>query len=104
MVVEREVDASAIDSTVLEWVLAEQPEVGDLIRIIDTLGPSPIPPWVMSRETADRHGVALRQALLAMNQSNEGRAILATGGLSGFAAVTDADYHPIRRMAELSAL
>lgn len=100
MIVDGEIDASAIDSTVLEWVLSQQPEVRDAIRIIDTLGPSPIPPWVMSRETAAEHGEALRQALVEMHQTAEGRQLLAVGGIGRFAAVSDTDYDPIRQMAE----
>lgn len=36
-------DASAIDSTVLEIEFAKNPDLRSQIRIIDTLGPSPIP-------------------------------------------------------------
>lgn len=99
MVVEGAVDASAIDSTVLEWVLERQPEVAQTIRIIDTLGPSPIPPWVMSQKTAGRDGDKIRQALLAMHDSSAGREVLAVGQLARFAAVADSDYNPIREMA-----
>lgn len=99
LVTQREVDASAIDSTVLEWVLERHPEVAQTIRIIDTLGPSPIPPWVMSQTAADRYGDIIRQALLAMHDSSAGREALAMGQLARFAAVTDDDYNPIREMA-----
>jgi phosphonate transport system substrate-binding protein len=103
MVIDGEIDASAVDSTVLEWVLARQPEVSEAIRVIDTLGPSPIPPWVMSRKMAARHGEALRQALVEMHYTAEGRQILAAGGISRFAAVADTDYDLIRQMAELAS-
>jgi phosphonate transport system substrate-binding protein len=98
-VMDGEIDASAIDSTVLEWILQEQPEVGEAIRIIDTLGPSPIPPWVMSQETAAHYGKALRQVLLEMHGTAEGRGILGLGQIAQFAAVADKDYDPIRQMA-----
>lgn len=99
MVMEGEVDASAIDSTVLEWILARQPDVAEKIRIIGTLGPSPIPPWVMSHNAAAQYGEALRQALVNMHHTAEGQKVLATGQLARFAAVADADYNPIREMA-----
>jgi phosphonate transport system substrate-binding protein len=99
MVMSGEIDASAIDSTVLEWVLAEQPEIGEAIRIIDTLGPSPIPPWVASQETAAQHGETLREILMEMHHSAGGKQALGIGGLSRFAVVNDADYNPIRTMA-----
>ena len=100
MVLAGEVDASAIDSTVLAWELARAPELGQRIRVIATLGPSPIPPLVVSGE----HGLAVREearpALLELPDTVAGRAILALGGLERFAAVTDSDYDPIRTMAE----
>ena len=44
------VDGSAIDSTVLEWFMAERAQLATEIRVIDSFGPSPIPPWVISRQ------------------------------------------------------
>lgn len=95
-----EIDASAIDSTFLEWELAHQPHIADQIRIIATLGPSPIPPWVILTAVprAIRH--PLRQLLLKMHEDADGRAILALGQLARFTAVTDQDYDPIRYMAK----
>jgi phosphonate transport system substrate-binding protein len=42
------VDGAAIDSLVLEGFAARWPEVMAKLRVIETLGPSPIPPWVVS--------------------------------------------------------
>lgn len=39
------IDASAIDSTVLEMDLARNPSIIQKIRTIAALGPSPAPPW-----------------------------------------------------------
>ncbi|MFM7426287.1 MAG: PhnD/SsuA/transferrin family substrate-binding protein [Elainella sp.] len=94
------VDASAIDSTVLELELQRQPELAAQIRIIDRFGPSPIPPWVISTAVAPTLRSQLRQAFLEMHTDPEGRAILAQGLIARFAAVTDADYDPIRQMAQ----
>jgi phosphonate transport system substrate-binding protein len=49
MVLDREIDASGIDSTVLELERARQPELEAALRTIATIGPSPIPPVVMAR-------------------------------------------------------
>lgn len=100
MVLAGEIDASAIDSTVLEWELGRAPELGERIRVIETLGPSPIPPLVVSGERGLGRRESLRAALLALPDTAAGRAILALGGLARFAAVTDSDYDPIRMMAE----
>lgn len=98
MILTGEVDGSAIDSTVLETELACQPALAGQIRIIATLGPSPIPPWVISTHLELSLREAIRTAWLTMHQDAAGRAILQQGGVARFAAVTDADYNPIRAM------
>ena len=99
---ERRIDATAIDSTVLETEMAEKPELRQRLRRIDTLGPSPVPPWVMRGDLPASLRNAVRQALLTMHTTEEGRAILWRGRMSRFAAVTDADYDPIRTMEKLA--
>lgn len=93
-----DIDATAIDSTVLDLLLHQEPVLETELRVIACLGPSPMPPWVLRQDLplALRHD--LRQALLAMHHDEEGRSALATGQVGRFAAVTDADYDPIRRM------
>lgn len=101
-ILDRRIDAAAIDSTVLETILAAQPEIGEQIRIVDVFGPSPIPPWVIQRsvEPALRH--ALRHALLHMHEDAAGAALLAAARTARFVEVTDAGYDPIRAMARRS--
>lgn len=99
MVLAGEVDASAIDSTVLEWELARDPELVDHIRIIDVLGPSPIPPLVASTQLEPSLVNAIRDALIALHRHAEGGAILALGRLAKFTSVLDSDYDSIREMA-----
>jgi phosphonate transport system substrate-binding protein len=48
MVLSGAVDGAAIDSTVLEWYFAHDDERAARLRVLDTLGPSPMPPWVVS--------------------------------------------------------
>jgi phosphonate transport system substrate-binding protein len=99
MILDGTVDASAIDSLVLELELKLHPEIAPLVRILDTLGPSPIPPAVVSTRVPQRIRQALRQALLAMHEEEEGRAILAAAEITRFVLVADSDYDAIRRMA-----
>ena len=98
MVLDNEVDASGIDSTVLELELVRRPELVDLLRSIATVGPSPIPPVVVARELAPSLKTRLRELFLGMSTDPAGRAILAEGRMMGFVAVRDADYDPIRTM------
>lgn len=99
MILAGSIEASAIDSTVLELVLIANPTLASQIRIIDTLGPSPIPPWVTSRTLPPEQFTALRDLLCSMHLDPQGKAILSAGHLESFAVVTDADYDPIRQMA-----
>jgi phosphonate transport system substrate-binding protein len=98
-----QVDASAIDTTVLDWVLFKQPEVEARIRVIATIGPSPIPPWVVSTRLPEQVRSALRRTLFNMHEDTEGRSILTGGRIMRFIAARDNDYDPIRRMADVAA-
>jgi phosphonate transport system substrate-binding protein len=100
MVLDGQVDASAIDCTVLELELERYPEIEAHIRIIETLGPSPIPPWVISKQLPPSFRQELRTLLVEMHHDPAGRQILEAGHISQFAAVEDRDYDPIRRMAQ----
>ena len=98
-----DIDTTAIDSTVLEQELRTRPELGERIRVIETLGPSPMPPIVASRAlpTVMREGV--RTALLSMHHDEHGAAILKAATVRKFVEVADADYDPIRHMACVAA-
>jgi len=97
-----EVDASVIDSTVLETELAEDPALAGQIRVLESLGPSPIPPWVVHAGLDEGARSAVRDALVEMHSDMEGRQILAAGRMLRFARVEDLDYNPIRQMTSLA--
>jgi phosphonate transport system substrate-binding protein len=103
MILDDQVEASAIDTTVLDWLIDQRPEVGAQIRVIGTIGPSPIPPWVASTRLPMHIRSALRRTFLGMHEDNEGRAVLAQGRIMRFVAAHDIDYDPIRRMADAAA-
>jgi phosphonate transport system substrate-binding protein len=102
MVLSGEIDASAIDSTVLETELNRQPDLASRLRIIESFGPSPIPPWVMYAGLPADVKATLRQAFSQMHLNDEGRAILEAGQIRRFDLVTDRDYDRIREMAQLA--
>lgn len=99
MILNGEVDASAIDSTVLELEMLKDPSLQKLIRIIDTFGPSPIPPWLVSKKLPVELRKTLRELFLKMDRDPEGCALLSSWHMARFAAVDDRDYDPIREMA-----
>ncbi|MGH7357682.1 MAG: phosphate/phosphite/phosphonate ABC transporter substrate-binding protein [Candidatus Rokuibacteriota bacterium] len=98
MVESGEVDASGIDSTVLDVERRRRPELSATLRTVAVLGPSPIPPVIVTRVLPENQRERLRAALLAMHEDAEGRAILGDGLIARFVRVRDADYDPIRAM------
>ncbi len=99
MILKGEIDSSAIDSTVLELELLNDPSIQSHIRIIDTFGPSPIPPWVISKNTPSKIRTALAELFFRMDQDPQGRELLANARILRFVRVEDRDYDPIREMA-----
>lgn len=102
MILERQVDASAIDSTVLDMILAHRPEIAQYLRVIDSWGPSPIPPWVFLKSVDRDLRQSLREALLAMDKDPQGSEILDQGQIDHFAFINDQDYDLIRNMYQIA--
>lgn len=99
MILNQEVDASSIDSTVLESECRRQPGLLSSIRVIETLGPSPIPPWVMQKNLPSEMKKELKELLLRMHTDPAGIRVLTAGAIARFVAVEEADYDTIRSMA-----
>jgi phosphonate transport system substrate-binding protein len=97
------VDASAIDSTVLETEFARAPALRQQLRVVETLVPSPIPPLVVSRGVSSAVREGLRAAVLGMHLDPRGSQVLSRGRVHHYVEVRDADYDPIRTMAGASA-
>ena len=93
------IDATAIDSTVLDLARLRDPSLADGLRTITVLGPSPAPPWVVGRSVPPALRTRLREALLDLGTEEAGARALAAGLVERFVTVTDADYDPIRRAA-----
>lgn len=102
LLLDGEIDGTAIDSTVLEIEQKNRPEISDLIRTIATWGPSPIPPWVIHKQVPADLRERIRKTLLVMESDLVGKAVLASLGMKRFARVSDADYDPIREMARMA--
>ena len=98
MVLDGRIDASAIDSTVLEAELQNHPEIAGRLRVIERLGPSPIPPWVIRQDLPQELVTAIRRAFLTMHTQPVGQELLVSGSIERFVTVNDRDYDPIREM------
>ncbi len=77
----------------------KNPAIASQIRVIDTFGPSPIPPWVISKNTSPEYKAGVRDVLLHMHDDPQAAEILARCRMLRFAPVADYDYDPIRAMA-----
>jgi len=76
-----------------------RPELLSSIRVIETLGPSPIPPWVIQKNLPREIKQVLRELLLQMHADPAGIRILTAGAIARFVAVEETDYDTIRSMA-----
>ena len=98
-----EVDASAIDSQVLEIELRRRPELAERFRVVDALGPSTIQPVVASTRLAPALRRAVREAILAAADDPLALPGLRVGLVDRFAAIGDGDYDDIRAMMSRSS-
>jgi phosphonate transport system substrate-binding protein len=102
LIVAGEVAAAAVDSTVLEAEVRRDPSLSRKVRVIETLGPSPAPPWVFSHAVSHTARVRIRRCLAHMHRTREGAAVLAGWGIGELRVVDDGAYDAIRRMARIS--
>jgi len=100
MVINGEVDAAAIDSTVLAIEGDLDERIGAELRILTSLGPSPIPPLVILKSVESGLRAKIRDMLLGMHNKEDGRRILNGGKIKRFDVVKDEDYDLIREMTQ----
>lgn len=98
LVLAGEVDGSAIDSQVLAVVLRNHPEYRESLRVIDSLGPSPIQPVTVARRLPADLKEQLRRAFLELHHDAQAPDHFDYGRIERFVPVSDADYDPIRAM------
>ena len=100
MVLEGEADAAAIDSHLLDVLRSRDGSLARRLRVVDVLGPSSIPPMVISKKLNDELKCKLREALVTMHLDDCGARQLRKGLVERFVAVRDEDYGNIRKMLE----
>jgi len=96
LVLEGRVDATAIDSQVLDVMFSRYEGLALQLRVVAMLGPSSIPPVVVARRLASDLKCQMREALLTMHDDPDMARVLHEGRIDHFVAVTDADYNDIR--------
>jgi phosphonate transport system substrate-binding protein len=90
-------DAAAIDSTVWDWQVAQEPSLAEKLRVVEVIGPTPAPPWVINRGLDGELRHRVRDGLLALHTHPAGRAILAQGDLRRFDASDEEVYGDLAR-------
>jgi phosphonate transport system substrate-binding protein len=101
MVYDGQVEGAAIDSLVLDTEFRLYPELANGLRVIDSLGPSTIQPFVASAHVPSSLIEDVRAALIEMHLRNETHNRLRDAGIDHFVTVNDADYDDIRHMLTL---
>jgi phosphonate transport system substrate-binding protein len=95
-------DAAAIDSNVLRIRLREAPDLRNNLRVIESWGPYPVQPVVVSSALNPELKHQLRAAFLATEQDQQTRRTLKRFGLSRFVPVLQEDYFDVHK--DLAAL
>jgi phosphonate transport system substrate-binding protein len=98
MVLAGEVDAAAIDSHLSDILHSRDKGLSRKLRVVDVLGPSSIPPVVVSRRLDNELQCRLRDALITMHLNDFGARELRECLIERFVAVKDEDYGDIRKM------
>jgi phosphonate transport system substrate-binding protein len=98
MVCDRQVDGAAIDSLVLQTELRLYPEFSAKLRVIDSLGPSTIQPFIASSNAPSSLVEDVRAVLTEMHCHTEAGDRLRSAGIDHFVRVDDTDYNDIREM------
>lgn len=102
MVLDGGVDAACIDSIVLDRALRNRPTLRDRLRIIAELGPSPIPPVVVSSSMTAPRRQALMLEMLSMHEVASGRELLQANHVRRFAQADHDFYQTIVHMARMA--
>lgn len=98
MVLEGNVDATAIDSHLSDILRSREEELVSRLRVVDVLGPSSIPPMVVSKKMDNELKCKVREALITMHLDHRGAKGLREGLIEQFVVVADEDYGDLREM------
>jgi ABC-type phosphate/phosphonate transport system substrate-binding protein len=98
MVMQRKVDAAAIDSHVLDIFISRNPDLAAQLRVVALLGPSAIPPLVVSKQLDANLKRDIQQLLLNMHRDHKAARMLHQSLIRRFVSVTEEHYHRIYRM------
>jgi phosphonate transport system substrate-binding protein len=91
-------DGAAVDSLVYDYALERDPSLSERVRVIHRSPAFGIPPVVVSPNIRPQTQALLREILLSMNGSPQGRAALLSLGIDAFVAIDDSAYDSAREL------
>ena len=94
------VDGAAVDSLVYEYMVDNDPEISDKVRIIHRSQPFGIPPVVVHPAMDDEVKASLRSWFLNINQDETGMETLNDLKVDRFVLGSDVSYESIRTMEQ----
>jgi phosphonate transport system substrate-binding protein len=100
MVLDGKADAAAIDSHVLDVLFEQNIDLISKLRVIETFGPSGIPPVVVAKRLDERLKYGIQTALLQMHTHGTAATELRKGWIERFVPVTDKHYANMLEMLE----
>ncbi len=98
LVLDGVMDATAIDSQVLDVFCLQHPEQAAFLRVIESFGPSPIPPVVIASAVDPDLKRCIQNILLTLHEDSIATSALCRGAIERFVRVCDRDYDTIRKM------
>jgi len=102
MVATGKADASAIDSLVLDYDRLHNNKFALNVRVVKVLGPSAIPPVIISNKLDSSLIKDIQNVLLDMHNTEAGKKILDSAGVKHFTEMSNEHYDDIRKMKKLA--
>lgn len=92
------VDVASVDHLIFQMMIAQQPELGRKVRVIEQSPPFGAPPVVVPRRLDPELRARLLTALLGLHKTPGGAALLGQLRVNRFEAVADAHYESVRSL------
>lgn len=92
--------AAAVDSLVYEQMLADDPRLGDELKVIERSPPFGMPPFIVPAHLPTELFQGLQRTLLDMHRDDDGRRVLQALGFELFLSAADEEYDSVRELHE----
>ncbi len=90
------VEGASVDSVVYRAFLYKNPKKAKELKVINSFGPYPIPPFIIRKDISTNIKKELANAFLNMSKNGEGKKILKSLAIDGFIKPGNISYQKIR--------